>query len=84
MAKKRNYHRYHLKDGKEIVQVGITRRPPEIREAEHRAGGKKFTRLRPVGPAVTKETAEKWEEDSLAAYRRSHRGKNPKYNKTGK
>ena len=66
------------------MQFGITNRPPEIREAEHRGKGKKFTRLLVVGPAVTKETAEKWEEDSLATYRRSHGGKNPKYNKTSK
>ncbi len=84
MGMKRDHHRYELKDGREIVQFGITKRPPEIRETEHTGEGKRFTHMRVVGPAVTKETAEKWEEDSLATYRRSHGGKNPKYNKTSK
>lgn len=73
-----------LKDSKEIVQFGITKRPPKSRAAEHRSEGRKFTHMLVVGPAVTRETAETWEEDSLAAYRRSHRGKNPKYSKTSK
>ncbi len=83
MVKKRNYYRYHLKDGKEIVQFGITN-SPERREVEHKNERKKFTRLQVVGPSVTKETAERWEENSLATYRRGHKGKNPKYNKTSK
>ena len=84
MAKKRDHYRYELKDGVKIVYIGITKRPPERREAEHRGERKRFTHMRVVGPAVTKETAEKWEEDRLAAYRQSHKGKNPKYNKTSK
>ena len=37
-----------------------------------------------VGPSVTKNVAEKWEEDSLAQFRGNHGGMNPRYNETDK
>ena len=83
MAKERNNYRYELKDGKKVVYKGYTNNP-ERRENEHEDEGKRFTHMNIVGPAVTKETAENWEEESLEAYRKSHNGKNPKYNKTSK
>ena len=81
MAKKRNYYRYELRDRRRIVYVGITDDPAR-REDEHRLEGKHFTSMNLIKPAVTKESAERWEEERLEQYRRSHGGKNPKYNKT--
>lgn len=80
---RRNYYRYNLKDGHTIVYKGITKKPEE-RPEQHKDEGKRFTNLQIVGPAVKKDTAEKWEEKSLQSYRDSHGGKNPKYNKTDK
>ena len=83
MSKRRNYYRYELKDGKKVVYRGITDNP-DRRENEHNQTGKRFSQLNIIGPSVTKPTAEKWEEKSLESYRTSHKGKNPKYNKTNK
>lgn len=83
MTKRRNYHRYELKRGNDILYIGITN-DPEEREEEHRTDGKRFGHMRIVGPAVTKDTAEEWEEERLEAYRRSHGGRNPRYNETDK
>ena len=47
-------------------------------------GWKEFQPHEVVGPKVTRQSAERWEERSLAAYRSNHRGKGPKYNKTEK
>lgn len=80
MAKKRDYYRYELRDRRKIVYVGITDDPVR-REAEHKSQGKHFTKMNTVGPAVTKNSAEQWEEGRLEQYRRSHGGKNPRYNK---
>jgi len=33
-----------------------------------------------VGPAVTRESALKWERESIKKYKKSHGGKSPKYN----
>lgn len=81
MASKRDQVRYELVKGREVVYRGITN-DPERREAEHRAQGKQFDKLRPVGSRVTEETARRWEAESLQAYRKNHGGKNPKYNQT--
>jgi len=78
---KRNYNRYQLKDGQKVVYIGITN-DPERRVAEHQDEGKRFNRMNIVGPAVTKRSAENWEEESLEKYRRSHGGDNPRYNAT--
>ena len=78
---KRDHLRYELVDGRKVVYRGSTG-DPNAREQEHRREGKKFTKLRVIGPAVTEDTAKKWEEESLATYRRHHAGKNPKYNQT--
>ena len=76
----RNHYRYRLWDGRKIVYIGITH-DPSRREIEHKGEGKSFTRIKSVGPAVTQQSAEKWEEERLSQYRRNHRGRNPKYNK---
>jgi len=77
--KRRKYYRYVLLDNRRIVYIGITD-DPKRREQEHRREGKKFTKMKIIGPAVTRETAEKWEEERLRTYRRHHKGRNPKYN----
>lgn len=79
----RNHYRYELKQGYNVVYFGITKNP-EFREMQHAHDGKRFSKMNVVGPVVTKETAERWEELRLAGYRRSHGGKNPLYNKTQK
>jgi len=81
MSKKRNYYRYELRDGRKIVYIGVTD-DPSRREREHKSEGKRFTSMNIVGPAVTKGSAEQWEEKRLEQYCRSHGGKSPKYNKT--
>ncbi len=60
MPKPRNYYRYNYRIGRKIRHSGITKNP-EQREQQHRVrwpGGN----LSVVGPAVTEETARKWEE----------------------
>jgi len=81
MSNKRQYFRYELRDRGKIVYFGITD-DPDRREAEHQDQGKRFTSVNIVGPVVTKNSAELWEEERLGQYRRSHGGKNPRYNKT--
>jgi len=81
MAQKRNYFRYELKKGNNVLYRGITNNP-ERRELEHKDEGKRFSHMNVVGPAVTQKSAEIWEEESLEQFRNSHEGKNPKYNET--
>lgn len=83
MSNKRNYHRYELWDQGKIVQYGITN-DPERRESEHENDGKRFSTFSTKGPAVTKTSAEEWEEQKLKDYRAHHHGKNPRYNETDK
>ncbi|MBQ9439986.1 MAG: GIY-YIG nuclease family protein [Paludibacteraceae bacterium] len=75
---KRNMTRYELRDGNKVVYVGITN-DPERRSQEHSVD-KDFTRLVPIGPKVSPETAERWEEDRIATYKKNHHGNRPKYN----
>ena len=81
MAKKakRDTYRYELKQGRKILQYGITD-DPERREKEHRAKGKRFSHTLIVGPRVTEDSARKWEDDKIDAYERRH-GRKPRYNK---
>ena len=69
---------YRLKVRRKTVRIGITNNPPR-REAEHREDGLKFTKLQPVGPVVTRKTAEKKEQELLRNFTKNH-GKLPKYN----
>ena len=71
---------YELKDGNEIVYIGITN-DPEGRELKHRREGKKFGHLRVASVRMTRASARLRERIRLAVYRRYHQGKNPKYNK---
>lgn len=82
MAKKqkeRDTSRYLLKKGNEIVYIGITD-DPKRRESEHKSEGKKFAKMEKVGPAVTRDSAFKWESERIKKYKKSHSGKSPKYN----
>lgn len=82
---KRDTHNYYLDDDGKKVYIGITN-DIERRRKEHRNKGKKFDKIVPVGPAVSRETAEKREEEALKTYKKNHKGKLPMYNKndTGK
>jgi len=57
-----------------------TTNDPEAREAQHRAEGKRFTKLVVTSRKMTEKGAKAKEIAALKTYRKSH-GKNPKYNK---
>lgn len=76
----RNTHRYVLRDGREIVQFGISNGCLD-RVQEHLRSGKRFTTMAVVGPAVTRDSALDWERDRIENYQRGHDGKRPRYNK---
>ena len=78
--KPRDTYRYVLRDGRDVVQYGISDHP-EVRAHEHELDGKRFTGMSIVGPAVTRESAQEWERDTIEAYQRSHGGRKPRYNK---
>ena len=80
MAKKRDTVTYELKDGNKVVYRGTTN-DPEKRESEHKSSGKRFTKMTITSRKMTEEGAKKKEAESLEKYRKSHGGKNPKYNK---
>lgn len=80
MSKKRDTFTYDLKIGNEVVYRGTTN-DPERREKQHRREGKRFTRLVKTSRRMTEEGARKKESENLERYRRSHGGRNPKYNK---
>jgi len=82
MAKKRDTYKYTLKDGNEIKYIGITDDPD--RRIEEHSKDKNFSHMKIEGQIVTRKSAEKWEENRLETYRKGHKGKNPKYNKTDK
>jgi len=81
MAKKREHYRYELRNRGKIVYIGVTD-APERRKTEHDREGKRFTSMNVITPVVTKDSAKKWEQERIQQYRRNHKGKNPKYNKT--
>jgi len=81
MPKQRDHSRYELRDKHKLVYVGITDDPTR-REAEHKNDGKKFTTMNVVGPKVTKDSAERWEEKRLETYCKNHAGRTPRLNKT--
>lgn len=80
MGKKRDTVNYDLKDGKKIVYRGTTD-DPERRSEEHKEDGEKFTKLTVTSRKMTEDGAKQKETEALERYRKSHGGKNPKYNK---
>ena len=80
----RDTDRYELRDRRgRVLYVGITNNV-DRRENAHRNEGKRFFDMYVMGPKVTRESAERWEEERLASYRRNHGGKNPRYNEQGR
>ena len=75
----RNPHRYILRDGREIVQFGITNGPLD-RAREHIGDGKQFTSMTLVGAAVARDSAVDWVRDRIETYQQNHGGKKPRYN----
>jgi predicted GIY-YIG superfamily endonuclease len=75
---KRNTYPYVLKDRKKVVYIGITKNP-ERREQEHREEGKKFSSMNLDFPCSEKTALER-EQEKIESYKRSHKGKKPKYN----
>lgn len=75
----RDTHTYDLMKGNRVVYKGITN-DPERREAEHRREGKDFDGLTLTSPRLTRRAAKEREAQELDAYRRNHRGRNPRYN----
>jgi len=78
---RRNHWPYALKQGRKTVYIGETN-DLEARAEEHQSDGKRFTRLEPLGRAMTKDSALRREEEALRAYRSRHHGRNPRYNAT--
>ncbi len=77
----RDTYRYALRDGRELVQYGVTE-DPEARLAEHQRNHRKPNLTVTVeGPAVTREAALAWERTRIEQYCRSHGGDKPRYNK---
>ena len=63
-----------------IGYVGVTNNP-DRRAAEHKQDGKRGN-LQVETRSMSREVARSWESQRLAAYRRSHGGKNPPQNQT--
>jgi predicted GIY-YIG superfamily endonuclease len=76
----RDTYRYVLRDGRDIVQYGISH-DPDVRVNTHSTDRKRFTGMTVVGPAVTRESALQWERTRIEEYCRAHGGKRPRYNK---
>lgn len=70
--------RYELRDGNEVVYVGITNNP-ERRAQEHKTN-KEFRKMVPIGSEVSRATAEEWETERIQTYKQNHNGNRPKYN----
>lgn len=79
MPKKNDTVTYELKDGHKTVYVGTTN-DAEKREQQHKADGKKFTKMTVTSRKMTQDGAKKKEAEKLQTYRKNQ-GKNPKYNK---
>ncbi len=76
----RNTHKYILRDGRRLVQLGITNGALD-RATEHLRARKRFTTMYVLGPAVTRDSALDWERDRTQGYQRTHRGRRPRHNR---
>jgi predicted GIY-YIG superfamily endonuclease len=79
MGKPRDTWLYELKDGNEIVYYGISG-DPDVRAIQHANSGKKFTHVKVISMALTRESAERREKGEIQRYQRQHGGRAPKYN----
>jgi len=81
MSRERDTYRYVLRNGRDIVQYGVTDNP-EAREQEHqRKHNNADLSLTVEGPAVARESALAWERVRIEQFCRAHDGKKPRYNK---
>ena len=55
---------------------------PAKRAEQHADDGKRFDRVEITSRPMKPETAKKRQAEKLLAFRRGHRGNNPKYNET--
>jgi hypothetical protein len=76
----RDTHQYILRNGRQIVQFGITNGALD-RAMEHLRHGKRFTTMTVVGRAVSRDTALDWERDRIESYQDNHLGRRPRYNR---
>lgn len=74
-------YRYVLRDGRDVVQYGITDDPDARLQEHQRNHNNDGLTMTVVGPAVTRESALAWERVQIEQYCRSHDGKRPRYNK---
>ena len=68
--------------GNRVVYRGVTSQEIEERAEQHRRQGKRFDRIIPTSRRMTRDGAERREEENLERYRRGHGGRNPFYNET--
>ena len=68
--------------GNQVVYRGTTSQELEDRAGQHRSAGKGFDRIVPTSRRMTEEGARRRETENLERYRRSHGGRNPRYNET--
>ena len=78
---KREFFTYQLKDGNKVVYIGKTNDLEET-EQRHIDDGKKFTKIEKTSNRIQDKSALDRETNNLEKFRKSHKGKNPKYNKT--
>ena len=84
MAKRRQRPRTHnvyaLFDRRQLVYYGSSE-DVEERAAQHDSEGKRFTRVKKVGPKMTKDSALQREQELIDGYKGRHKGRAPRYNK---
>ena len=79
MGTPRNTRRYTMRTGNRIQKFGITSQTPEQRESQNRNDGTPG-KMRIEGPAVTRDSALKWERSKVENYRKRN-GRMPPPNK---
>lgn len=77
---KRTYYNYVLRDGKRVVYYGITANPKK-RAIEIKNKGLRFTSMIIDPIALSEKTAREREKERIETYQKSHKGRNPRYNK---
>ncbi len=70
---------YALYNGRTKVYIGASD-DLKRRAKVHRRSGHTFTRIVPTSRAMTKEGARRRKQEHLNTYRRTHKGRSPRYN----
>lgn len=83
LSRKREFFTYEVKDGNKVVYIGKTNDLDDT-EQRHKDDGKKFTKIIKTSVKMKEESAFDRETENLEKFRKTHKGKNPKYNKTKK